>query len=338
MGKRLLLATLCLIMLFTATYAEQAATAPPVEAEAAAAQAVATPTAEPVQEVTDTQQLPLEPGQTLIPPIRETPEFVIQLLSVAREELGYTERKGGYSKFGEWSGDSYAQWCAEFLCWSVDQTDKRFGTNLLKVQYPLYSGTNVGRDWFIRQGRYIDRTGSITNWGTQWLMDKQAPMLKNEYIPQPGDWMFFTWRNGPDTDHVAMVEYCTTDSQGQVTIHVIEGNNPSAVARNAYLITDPKILGYGTVHDLAGVTMRYGNKGVKVRQLQERLYELGLLKAGEADGVFGANTTEAIRTFQATLTGKKVTGIADMDTQWSLADAIEMAKDQNLDNFVVAEK
>ena len=33
------------------------------------------------------------------------------LLSVAVGELGYTATKGGYSKYGEWGGKAYGEWC-----------------------------------------------------------------------------------------------------------------------------------------------------------------------------------------------------------------------------------
>ncbi len=317
MGRRFLLLTLSLMFVLTCTLAEEGQS----PSSPAANTAVQQETAEAAAD-----------AQT-----KEEPSFVELLLSVASEEIGYTEKKNGYTKYGDWSGDPYAQWCAEFLCWSVDQTDQRYGTNLLKVQYPLYSGSNVGRDWFIARGRYIDRKGAIDNWGPQWFPGKQAPMLKNEYIPQPGDWMYFTWRGGRDTDHVAMVEYTDVNEDGQVVIHTIEGNNPSKVARGEYLLTDPTILGYGTVNDVAEVTMRSGNKGEKVKQLQSRLAQLSLIDPKDADGVFGAKTISALRTFQTDyMPGKRANGIADMETQFAIQEEIENRLDADPANWLVA--
>lgn len=315
MGRRFLLLTMSLLFVLTCTLAEEGpGPSQPVDAATTA-------------ETTAKPQATEEPEAS----------FVELLLNVAREELGYTEGKNGYTKYGKWSGDAYAQWCAEFLCWSVDQTDKRYGTNLLKVQYPLYSGSNVGRDWFIAHGRYVDRRGTIDDWGTQWFLGKQAPMLKDEYIPQPGDWMYFTWRNGRDTDHVAMVEYTDVNDTGETVVHVIEGNNPSKVARAEYLLSDSKILGYGTVTQVAGVTMRAGNKGEFVRELQTKLQELGLMSAEDIDGVFGAKTAIAVRTFQTDfIPGKTVSGIADMETQFAIQDEIEYRLDSDPNNWVVA--
>ena len=50
----------------------------------------------------------------------ESPDFVQALLAVAEAELGYVEGGNNYSKYGVWSGDPNAAWCAEFICWCVD--------------------------------------------------------------------------------------------------------------------------------------------------------------------------------------------------------------------------
>ena len=61
---------------------------------------------------------------TVLEPLWHVPDYVQWLLDVARGEIGYKEGPHGYSKYGEWAGDAYAQWCAEFLCWCVDQVDE----------------------------------------------------------------------------------------------------------------------------------------------------------------------------------------------------------------------
>ena len=235
---------------------------------------------------------------TVLEPLWHVPDYVQWLLDVARGEIGYKEGPHGYSKYGEWAGDAYAQWCAEFLCWCVDQVDQQHGTELLRNVYPMYSGQNVGRDWFIRQGRYVTRNGNLANWGYQWMKDDDTYITTGTYIPQPGDWVFFTWTSSTDTDHVAMVEYCSQDAMGNITVHVIEGNTPVAVKRAEYALTYNRILGYGTVHDVADWTMRSGNSGQKVRELQEKLSYLGYLAEDKVDGVYGAATVEAVKAYQ----------------------------------------
>ena len=249
-----------------------------------------------------------------IPPAWKVPDYVEHLLQVASEEVGYKEDHGR-TKYGEWAGDPAAQWCAEFQCWCVDQVDRRWGTSLLRKVYPYYTSSNTGRSWFIREGRYVVRKGRVDGWGYEWLKGSSSYLRSGDYIPQPGDWVFFNWAGGSDTEHVAMVEYCTRDSvTGRVMIDVIEGNKPSSVARFAYGINDPSILGYGTVHDVADITMAFGNQGEKVRQLQEKLAYLGFLDSAHVTGRFGDATTEAVRAYQEAR-GLRVNGIANMETQ-----------------------
>ena len=249
-----------------------------------------------------------------IDPAWPVPDYVGHLLQVASEEVGYTEDHGR-TKYGAWAGDPAAQWCAEFQCWCVDQVDQRWGTSLLRNVYPFYTSSNTGKNWFIRAGRYVVRKGRVEGWGYEWLKGSSTFIRSGDYIPQPGDWVFFNWGGGIDTEHVALVEFCTRDTySGEVLIHVIEGNKPSAVARDTYGLNDPAILGYGTVHDVADITMCFGNQGEKVRLLQEKLSYLGFLDPSLVTGHFGDGTAEAVRAYQSAR-GLQVNGIANMKTQ-----------------------
>ena len=281
--------------------------------------------------------LPAFAEEEVIRPQWPVPEYVTQLLEVAAAEVGYKEGSHGYSKYGEYWGDAYAQWCAEFLCWCVDQVDKTCGTELLKNVYPLYSGQNTGMKWFIKQGRWVSRNGNLTDWGYQWFKGESAFIQAGEYVPQPGDWVFFSWTSDGNTSHVAMVEYATRDDKGNVTIHCIEGNNPSSVARVTYSNNDKKILGFGTVHDVADWTMRLGNSGQKVTDLQEKLIYLGYLPEGSADGHYGASTQDAINRYQAA-NGLKVLGIANIDTQTLLNRQYDEKKYADPDAWTVTEE
>ena len=97
-------------------------------------------------------------GQERLEPTYTSPEYVNLLIAIANEELGYTEKSDGSTKYGAWYGDAKAEWCAEFLCWCVNEVDSRYGTNLLKNKYPLYGATNIGLNWFLQEGRYVSRT------------------------------------------------------------------------------------------------------------------------------------------------------------------------------------
>lgn len=273
----------------------------------------------------------------IIPPAYPVPDYVTWLLEIAGNEVGYTEGNHGRSKYGEWVGDPFAQWCAEYLCWSVDQVDKQHGTKLLDKVFPMYSGQNSGRNWYIDQGRYIVRWGNLEDWGYQWIKGEDHFLRTGDYIPQPGDWVFFTWTGGTDTDHVAMVEYCTRAKDGSVTIHVLEGNAPDKVQRTEYPLTYTRILGYGTVHDVVDYTMRAGNRGQKVLALQQKLCYLGYLDESKVTGYYGSGTTAAVRTFQNNH-DLKVTGIANINMQRVLDRKYDQAVDSDPATWLVVDE
>ena len=254
-------------------------------------------------------------------PAWPVPLYVKQLLQVASGELGYAEKPDGTSKYGEWANNPSAQWCAEYLCWAVDQTDKLHGTRLLKKIYPLYSASNTGLNWFLKEGRYVARTGFVTGWGSQWFRGEDAGMAVNAYIPQPGDWVFFSYTPSGDTTHVAMVEYAARNAQGLTEVHVLEGNNPDRVQRAVYPLDDWRILGYGTVHDVADIVLRMGNESAKVTRLQSDLAVLGLLGAGDMTGMYSQKTSDAVKSFQMQ-ENLTVTGIANRQTQLQLAENV----------------
>ena len=267
----------------------------------------------------------------------ERPQYVEQLLAIATGELGYTEGPNNRTKYGEWSGDPNAAWCAEFLGWCVNQVDEIYGTQLLNEIYPKYSGQNTGKDWFVTRGRFVFRRGNCPGWGYQWILGTSELMRKNDYIPKPGDWVFFSYNESGDTEHVAMVEYAAKDADGEVILHVLEGNNPSRVQRNRYYLNNSQVLGFGTPVSEAGTTMRSGNRGEKVLDLQKNLNRLGFLKEQHVTGAYGSNTKSAVADFQRTMGNKSATGIADMETQIAIANEMILLEFHAPDTWMVVD-
>ena len=265
--------------------------------------------------------VPAQDEAEILKPAWPVPQYVEQLLEVATGELGIAEKPDGTTKYGEWANNPAAQWCAEYLCWSVDRTDILFGTGLLEHIYPLYGASNTGLNWILREGRYVARTGFVTGWGSQWFRGVDAGMETNAYIPQPGDWVFFSYTPSGDTTHVAMVEYVMRGAQGATNVHVLEGNNPDKVQRAVYALNDWRILGYGTVHDVADIVLRMGNESAKVTKLQSNLAVLGLLSAGDITGMYSQRTSDAVKSFQMQ-ENMAVTGIANRQTQLRLEENV----------------
>ena len=267
----------------------------------------------------------------------DRPEYVTWLLEIAIGELDYQEGPNNHTKYGEWAGDPNAQWCAEFLCWSVNQVDEIHGTQLLNEIYPNYGGQNTGKEWFIIRGRFVFRRGNCPGWGYQWILGTSELMRKNDYIPKPGDWVFFAYNEAGDTEHVAMVEYAARDAENRVVLHVLEGNNPSRVQRNRYYLDNSQVLGFGTPVSEAGTTMRSGNRGEKVLDLQKNLYLLGFLAERHLTGAYGGNTKSAVANFQRSMEKKNATGIADMETQIAIANEVLLQEFHAADTWTVVD-
>ncbi|GAA4156658.1 CHAP domain-containing protein [Actinomadura keratinilytica] len=122
-----------------------------------------------------------------------------KLLEIARDELGYTEKGDGYTKYGDWyaenveDGDAYfktAPWCDMFLAWAADKAG-------VAEQAGRFAATVKHAEWFREHGA----------WTTE---------------PEPGALVFFDWSGSKDIDqidHVGLVE--KVDGQ---TLHTIEAN------------------------------------------------------------------------------------------------------------------
>lgn len=300
----------------------------PYPAWAQAAEATPAATPEAALE-TGTGDTPIDTGAV--------PDFARQVLAVAVGELGYAEGANNHTKYGVWAGDPNAAWCAEFICWCVNQADARNGTQLLQSVYPNYSGQNTGRDWYIARGRFVYRKGNCPGWGYQWLRGSDHLLRKNEYIPRPGDLMFFSYNEAGDTEHVALVEYSAYAADGRVAVHVIEGNNPSAVQRNRYYLDSSQVLGFGACQDVVDTTLRSGCEGDKVLTLQTWLCTLGYLEERHKTGAYGSNTKAAVAAWQRAMPGQTANGIADRQTQQSIEAAIRKLEFDLPDTWLVDE-
>ncbi|MER5423087.1 CHAP domain-containing protein [Streptosporangium roseum] len=141
-----------------------------------------------------------------------------KFIKLLESELGYSEKSGGYTKFGHWYGDNVefdadytaAPWCDMYLSWAA----KKLGYEdwVGQFAYTVYHA-----EWFKEQDA----------WGT---------------TPKPGAIVFFDWSGSKkidNIDHVGIVTKVT----GR-TIHTIEGNIDGGVAKRKERDTG-KVVGYG---------------------------------------------------------------------------------------------
>ena len=255
------------------------------------------------------------------------------LLNVAVSELGYTATKGGYSKYGEWGGKAYGEWCSEFVSWCVNRADEVYGTSMLDSDYPMQTSCESGAQWFKERGRYVTVNGGLKSEEEQFYLADGVPVSERAYIPSRGDLIYIEWYKYNRLDHVGIVEFVTQDDDGTYYVHTIEGNNhilgpePTQVRRYVYRLDDPSIRGYGILEEgLVGTELSMGSQGAAVTALQEDLRELGFYD-GDGGGKLGKGTVDAIKAYQKKR-GLSVTGTADKQTFVSIsADLASIRED-----------
>lgn len=250
------------------------------------------------------------------------------LVNAAVSELGYTATKGGYTKYGEWGGKAYGEWCSEFVSWCVARADEVYGTSMLGTDYPLQTSCEDGAAWFKERGRYITVNGGLRGEEGQFYLADGVSVADRPYIPQRGDLIYIEWYKYNRLDHVGIVEFVTQDTDGTYMVHTIEGNNrelgptPAQVRRYTYRLDDPSIRGYGVRESgLVGTELQMGSAGEEVVAFQKNLIALGFYN-DEPAGKFGKGTQTATKNYQKARE-LPATGVADCQTLTHIAEEME---------------
>ena len=109
------------------------------------------------------------------------------------------------------------EWCACFVSWCANECGY-----IESGIIPKFAGcTSGGMPWFKERGLWQDR----------------------DYVPKPGDVIFFCWSNCDtpgDADHVGIVEKVEENR-----VYTIEGNSNDMVRQNSYPVGYSEIRGYG---------------------------------------------------------------------------------------------
>lgn len=126
---------------------------------------------------------------------------------------------GDYANHPGWN--QYTPWCACFLSWAAAQQPNE----TFDGDPPSFANVDDGMKLF-REG-----DGSYGQW------------RERGATPIPGDYVFFDWDKGTDPDHVGAV-LCVEGN----FLYTIEGNSGGRVAVQRYLLSDPRIVGYGVLN------------------------------------------------------------------------------------------
>lgn len=140
-----------------------------------------------------------------------------KLLHIAKTELGYREKAGGYTKYGDWYGKHVAHgggydaapWCDMFLAWAADKAGVEDWTG-------QFASTPDHASWFQKHHA----------WG---------------HKPEPGAIVFFSFSGGKsigDIEHVGIVEKVHGDK-----LTTIEANHNDQLGRADRDVS--QVVGYG---------------------------------------------------------------------------------------------
>lgn len=136
----------------------------------------------------------------------------VDIIGIAKTQLGYKEESGGYTKYGAWYGLPYADWCGMFVSWCANQAG--VPTSVLRK----YARSNP-------EGYGLTRLDGRT------------------YRPKPGDLFFYR-----SLAHVGLVYYVEGDYF--YTLEGNAGSGSNRVVSNRHKISDylfgsPKYYGSG---------------------------------------------------------------------------------------------
>lgn len=188
---------------------------------------------EDAQEKLEELKTPTLPDSTTLTDAEKKARFAfLQKLAGQYDSRGEIKGKSDYRYFSEWyirsykdnpGWNQYTPWCACFLSWGAAQQGDTINGKL-----PKFADVDDGMKLF------QDGSGSYG----QWRSPKDASNM-----PIPGDYVFFDWDGGTDPDHVGAVLCVEGD-----TVYTIEGNSGGKVAVQRYLLSDPRIVGYGVLN------------------------------------------------------------------------------------------
>ena len=134
------------------------------------------------------------------------------IVAVALSQVGNV----GGEPYWSWYGyTSRVSWCACFVSWCGDQCGY-LDAGIL----PKFSYCDSGIAWFQERGQWQGR----------------------DYIPSPGNIIFFDYDHNGSANHVGIVESCDGS-----TVYTIEGNASDAVKQLCYSIENDSVIGYGII-------------------------------------------------------------------------------------------
>lgn len=169
-----------------------------------------------------------------------TRDWVEDSIAIAKSQLGYKEssanyevvngdEKKGYTRYGDFYGVKYGDWCAMFVS---------FCLNYAEVEdFPL----DASCDHWITQLKELEEDSKDSEGVVQYEAYKDA---SEEYVPERGNLVFFNWDSEADADHVGIIVDVAQEKEDTI-LRTIEGNVSNTVKYKEYYLDDDTIMGYG---------------------------------------------------------------------------------------------
>ena len=157
------------------------------------------------------------------------------LIAIAKTQVGYKESSkdfgekhgggiSGYTRYGDWAGMRYDEWCAMFASFCLHYA------GITEENFARASNCQRWINRLVKQDLYADR---------------------GAYEPKLGDLVFFEWGGDNASDHVGIIAKLENDKKGNLTAFVtIEGNSKGGAVtfNDRYKLNDSRIVGYGLVN------------------------------------------------------------------------------------------
>ncbi|MBR4308651.1 MAG: Cna B-type domain-containing protein [Oscillospiraceae bacterium] len=175
-----------------------------------------------------------EDWESSISTVKPTGLWAQDVISVAVSQLGYTESSEnylvmddgttkGYTRYGQWYGDPYGDWCAMFVSFCME-----------------YAGVQD-----------VPTESSCTRWIE--LLSREDVNLYREaayHTPLPGDIVFFDYNGDKSSEHVGLVAEIlyNEETEAPEQIKVVEGNSANRVQYVTYKLDDKVLFGYGDLN------------------------------------------------------------------------------------------
>ena len=186
----------------------------------------------------------------------------LDVLNVARSQMGFIEGPMNENPYGIWYGIPNASYCAIGVSWCFAQVGL---SSLIAAQTPKgFAYCPAGLEWFQRQG-----------------------LVVNKYQAQPGDLVFFSWGSGI-AEHVEIVEAASAD--GLTTIGFNTGDPNTRAAANGggcYREHRPYLYVMAIVRPKYLITLKPVSKGVTGKKATAVVGATGTAVAGATAALHG---------------------------------------------------